>query len=65
MSDLLILLLALIAYFLPSVVAGVRSHNNYNAILLLNLLLGWTVAGWIGALIWSATDNVEKREVKA
>ena len=65
MNDLLILLLVLIAYFLPSVVAGVRGHNNYGAILLLNLLLGWTVAGWIGALIWSATDNVEKREVKA
>jgi len=25
------------------------------AILVLNLLLGWTFLGWVGALIWSLT----------
>lgn len=49
----LVLLIAL--YFLPTIIAACRRHHNRSAIFLLDLLLGWTVAGWIGALIWSAT----------
>ncbi len=47
--------LILVAYFLPTFIAGVRRHHNFGAIFLCNLLLGWTVIGWIAALIWSAT----------
>ncbi len=43
-------------YFIPSLVAWNRSHHNTLAILLLNLFLGWTVLGWIAALIWAATN---------
>ena len=47
-------IIALIAvYFLPWIVCKMRGHPNLNAILLLNLLLGWTLIGWVGALIWS------------
>ncbi|MET4207723.1 superinfection immunity protein [Bradyrhizobium sp. LA2.1] len=42
-------------YFLPTIVAIVRHHHQTGAILLTNLLLGWTLLGWIAALIWSAT----------
>ena len=49
-----LLFLALL-YFLPSLVAGLRHHHQAAAIFLLNLLLGWTGIGWIGALVWSAT----------
>lgn len=44
-------------YFLPAIVAYRRKHRQREAILLLNLLLGWTVLGWIGALIWSVTAS--------
>jgi hypothetical protein len=44
-------------YFLPFIIAERRKHKNKLAILITNLLLGWTVLGWIGALIWSTTDN--------
>lgn len=47
----------LILYFLPSINAKSRHHNNTAAIVMLNVLLGWTVAGWIVAMIWSMTDN--------
>jgi hypothetical protein len=40
-------------YFIPSFVAHTRNHRQFNAIFLLNLLLGWTVLFWIAALIWS------------
>ena len=48
-------LLLLILYFVPSMVACHRHHHNANAILLTNLFLGWTVLGWVVALVWAAT----------
>lgn len=53
---LAIVMLALAAYFLPSIVAAARKHRNTTAIFFLNLLLGWSLIGWIGALIWALTN---------
>jgi cytoskeletal protein RodZ len=53
MTELGILLILL--YFVPSLVAKLRKKRNRDAIMLLNLLLGWTVIGWIVALIWAVT----------
>lgn len=44
-----------IGYCLPGWIAVSRKHHNSIAIALLNLLLGWTIIGWIAALIWSVT----------
>jgi hypothetical protein len=43
-------------YFLPTIVAAF-GHHNAVAIFLLNALLGWTIIGWIAALIWSCTAS--------
>lgn len=40
-------------YFLPSAIAVKQNHKNMVALFALNLLLGWTVLGWVGALVWS------------
>jgi hypothetical protein len=42
-------------YFAPSIVAARRGHRNKTPIFLLNLFLGWTLIGWVAALIWSTT----------
>ena len=42
-------------YFLPTI-AGRHKHNA-SAIALLNLFLGWTVLGWIIALVWAASND--------
>ena len=55
LGGLIALLIMLIVYCAPSIVASQRAHHNRQAILALNLLLGWTVLGWIGALIWALT----------
>lgn len=47
--------LILFLYFVPSFVAFLRNHHNRWAILLLNVFLGFTMIGWVIALIWSAT----------
>lgn len=50
-----VLILAALVYFLPTVIALARGHHNGFAIFLTNLLLGWTMIGWLIALIWSVT----------
>ena len=54
---------SLIIYFIPSLIAAIRGHDNSFAIFLTNLLLGWTGIGWIVALIWSFTAI--RRRVRA
>lgn len=51
--ELLLAVLLFAFYFLPTLIAFLRNHKNKLAIFLLNLLLGWTVLGWVGSLIWS------------
>jgi hypothetical protein len=34
-------------YFLPAIIAAVRHTHNAAAILILNLLVGWTGIGWL------------------
>ncbi len=60
MEGLFLIILLLVFYFLPTFIAGSRSHHNGMAIFLLNLLLGWTFLGWVLALIWSATAVQQK-----
>ena len=62
MEGILFILFTLLMYFLPGVVAAARKHKNTSAIVVLNLFLGWTLIGWIIALIWSFTDNTEKAQ---
>lgn len=40
-------------YLLPSILAILTRHRNNGAVIMLNLLGGWTIIGWIIALIWS------------
>ena len=48
----------LCVYFLPALIAALRRHHNQNAIVLTNLLFGWTVIGWVVALIWCTTGPI-------
>lgn len=47
----------LLMYFLPSIIALARSKRDLLAIFLLNLFLGWSVIGWIVALVWAAKND--------
>ena len=53
MLELLLVILIFAFYFLPTLIAFLRRHKNKLAIFLLNLLLGWTVLGWVVSLVWS------------
>jgi hypothetical protein len=55
MTQLVIWILVLVIYFLPTIVAGRYRHRNSSAIGALNLFLGWTLLGWVVALVWALT----------
>lgn len=40
-------------YFFPSIEALIRKSPDALSIAMLNLFLGWTVVGWVVALVWS------------
>jgi len=50
-------------YLAPSIVAVVRGHHRWPSIGLLNFAAGWTVVGWIGALVWSVTAVRQPAEI--
>lgn len=47
----------LLPYFLPTIIAIMRGKNNTGGIFALNFLLGWTLIGWVGALIWALSSD--------
>jgi Superinfection immunity protein len=51
--DLFVALFVLILYFVPTIIAHMRDVKAYAKIFFVNLFLGWTLIGWIAALIWS------------
>jgi hypothetical protein len=59
MSDtvlaILLIIVALVLYFLPTIIARNRYHHQGSAIFVLNVLLGWTALGWVLALVWACT----------
>ena len=42
-------------YVAPFIIAMVRDHHRLPWIGLVNFAAGWTIVGWIAALVWSVT----------
>jgi hypothetical protein len=62
-SGLVVLILLLAFYFAPSLIALSRGCKaSGGGIIALNLLLGWTVLGWIVALVWAASATTQADE---
>ena len=50
-----LVLVTVVVYFTPALIAAGRLHHNTLAIFATNLLAGWTIIGWIVAFIWACT----------
>ena len=44
--------IAIYIYLFPWLVSWCRRHNNSLSIFVMNFFLGWTLVGWVAALIW-------------
>jgi hypothetical protein len=56
-QTIVLTIIGLIIYFIPSFIAHLRGNKNLAAILILNVFLGWTGLGWVGALIWASLND--------
>lgn len=59
--ELALMAVFLFLYFLPGIV-GLHKRNAM-AIFALDLLLGWTVMGWLVALIWALTKDPQQSQI--
>lgn len=60
---MVLVILSLLLYFIPSIVASKREHPNRGAIYMLNILAGWTFIGWVGALVWAMTGSQQSAQI--
>ena len=52
-------LVVMVLYPLPIGIATLRKHNQILDIMITNLWLGWTIIGWMFALLWACDWNTE------
>jgi apolipoprotein N-acyltransferase len=57
----IVFVIGFVLYFLPSFFALKRKCRSRGAIVFINLILGWTLIGWLAAFIWA---NVSPREIE-
>ena len=54
---ILLIILGLAVYFIPTIVPFVSQQENRGAIMVLNIFLGWTFIAWVIALVWAVKKN--------
>lgn len=47
----------LVVYFLPAIIAISRNKKNKVAIVVLNFFTGWTLIGWVVAMVWATMND--------
>lgn len=47
------IILLVLLYLLPAILAYSLGSAHTKGVLTLNLILGWTILGWLAALIWA------------
>jgi hypothetical protein len=56
-SSLIFLVVMVGLYFVPSIVAHKMKRRQVLPIFVLNLCLGWTILGWVAALVWALIEE--------
>ena len=58
-STVLMLLAIVVIYLLPTLIAFGREHPWRQDLAVANILLGWTLIGWIAVFLWASLAHVE------
>lgn len=59
-GGLAVIVVIVLAYFLPTIVAFARGVSNSGSVLVLNLFLGWTLVGWVVALAMASRSTAPR-----
>ena len=57
------LLFLFVMYWLPTLIAIVRQTPSALGVAMLNFFLGWTIIGWILALVWALAANTSPQVI--
>jgi hypothetical protein len=60
LAGFILISLALMFYFLPTIIASRRGLRNVGSIFVLNFFLGWMGIGWVVALVWAVSGTAER-----
>lgn len=61
-----LVIIAIVLYFVPTMIAIDRKHNNLVPIIVINIFFGWVYGiGWIIALIWSLSNGSQVASVSS
>lgn len=53
----IVLAVLTVGYMLPWMIAALRGKSSHWAVMVLNLFLGWTLIGWVWALVMAANSH--------
>jgi hypothetical protein len=57
--SILMLMAILLLYMLPTIIAFSREHPRRQDVIVANLLLGWTLIGWVVVFLWASLAATE------
>jgi T4 superinfection immunity protein len=60
--NIVLAVIAVVVYFAPSWISISRRALHPLPIFLLNLVLGWSVIGWVVALVWALLTSTAQRK---
>jgi hypothetical protein len=60
-TTVIVLVLILVIYMLPTLVAYSREHPHRAVLAVFNIFLGWTLIGWIAVFLWAALAPAEEQ----
>jgi len=58
-TTILMLMAIVLIYILPTLIAFSREHPRRQDVAVVNILLGWTLIGWIAVFLWASLAHVE------
>lgn len=58
-TTILVVLAIVLIYMLPTLIAFGRGYPRRQDVALVNILVGWTLIGWIAVFLWASLIYVE------
>ena len=58
----IVCLISLAIYLIPTIIAKVKRKRNLSGIALLNIFTGWSMVGWIISLVWAVSPDRQQKE---
>jgi len=59
---LVLLLISVLLYFTPWLIGLNRGVNSCVGLFFVNLLLGWSIIGWVGCLLWAVCGQTRAQD---